>query len=149
MRAPRDDPSDVINDDTKPSRARRGDVLTGPERRRRWALAEKLAIVAESFEVGAVVSHVAQRHGLRPQQLFGWRRQVREQMPEGGPPAFAPVVVTDRARQPGMDAPAGEPAVVPASALIEVVLGPATIRIHGPVEARALTTVLRAVKAAT
>lgn len=32
----------------------------------------------ESFEDGAVVSHVAQRHGLSPQQLFGWRREIRE-----------------------------------------------------------------------
>ena len=43
-------------------------------------MAEKLAIVKESFEAGAVVSHVAQRHGISPQQLFGWRRDIRKQV---------------------------------------------------------------------
>jgi transposase len=41
---------------------------------------EKLAIVKESFEESAVVSDVADRHGLSPQQLFGWRREIREQV---------------------------------------------------------------------
>lgn len=44
------------------------------------SLKEKLSIVAESLEDGAVVSHVAQRHGIGPQQLFDWRRQVREHL---------------------------------------------------------------------
>lgn len=50
------------------------EVLTGPERRRRWSTAEKLALVRETYEVGATVSLVARRHGIAPNQLFGWRR---------------------------------------------------------------------------
>ena len=80
MRSDRDDLSNVNSDDTKPVPSRRGNVLAGPERRRRWSTVEKLAIVKESFEEGAVVSHVAHRHGLSPQQLFGWRREIREQV---------------------------------------------------------------------
>ncbi len=41
------------------------DVL-GPERRRRWSIEEKQAIVAESFMPGQSVSLVARRHGLNP-----------------------------------------------------------------------------------
>ena len=57
-----------------------GGAVVRVERRRRWSDEEKLAIVKESFEEGAVVSHVAQCHGLSPQQLFGWRREIREQV---------------------------------------------------------------------
>jgi putative transposase len=46
----------------------------GPERRRRWAAAEKIAIVAETYESGVTVSLVARRHGVAPNQVFSWRR---------------------------------------------------------------------------
>jgi transposase len=52
----------------------KGGVLHGPERRRRWAAAEKIAIVAETYEPGVTVSLVARRHGVAPNQVFSWRR---------------------------------------------------------------------------
>jgi transposase len=52
-------------------------VITGADTRRRWSEETKAAIVAESFDEGAVVAQVARRHGLRPQQLFDWRRELR------------------------------------------------------------------------
>jgi transposase-like protein len=52
----------------------KGEVLRGPERRRRWAAAEKIAIVAETHEPGVTVSLVARRHGVGPNQVFSWRR---------------------------------------------------------------------------
>jgi transposase len=52
----------------------KSEVLAGPERRRRWAAAEKLAMVAETHEPGVTVSLVARRHGVAPNQLFSWRR---------------------------------------------------------------------------
>ena len=52
----------------------KSEVLQGPERRRRRTAAEKLAIIAETYEPGATVSLVARRHGLAPNQLFTWRR---------------------------------------------------------------------------
>lgn len=52
----------------------KGELLTGPERRRRWSPAEKVAIVQETYEPGVTVSLVARRHGLSPAQLFAWRR---------------------------------------------------------------------------
>ncbi|MGJ7043746.1 transposase [Shinella sp. BE166] len=50
------------------------EVLSGPERRRRWSAAEKLAIIQETYEADATVSIVARRHGIQPNQLFAWRR---------------------------------------------------------------------------
>jgi transposase len=50
------------------------DILSGPERRRRWAAAEKVAIVNETYEPGVTVSLVARRHGIAPNQLFHWRK---------------------------------------------------------------------------
>ncbi len=40
------------------------EVLTGPERRRRWSVDQKLAIVAESLQPGASPLAVARRHGI-------------------------------------------------------------------------------------
>ncbi|GAB5097632.1 hypothetical protein YK56LOC_42680 [Caballeronia sp. HLA56] len=50
------------------------EVLTGPERRRRWSADEKLAMVRETFEPGKTVSMVARLHGINPNQLFQWRK---------------------------------------------------------------------------
>jgi transposase len=50
------------------------ELLTGPERRRRWSTEEKLSMVRESFEPGKSVSSVARQHGINPNQLFAWRK---------------------------------------------------------------------------
>ncbi len=50
------------------------EVLSGPERRRRWSTAEKLAIIQETYELDATVSIVARRYGIQPNQLFTWRK---------------------------------------------------------------------------
>lgn len=153
MRSDRDDLSDVIIDDTKPVPSRRGEVLVGPERRRRWSLTKKVAIVKESFEEGAVVSHVAQRHGLSPQQLFGWRREIRELVlaspsPEGAGPSgemdFVPIAVAERSpdRAVAIEKVAGDAG----PSEIEVELPGATVRLRGAVEGKALMAVLTALK---
>jgi transposase len=132
--------------DPKPCTPRRIEVITGADGRRRWSEAEKQSIVAESFARGAVVSQVARRHGLRPQQLFDWRRQLRAQWQRVAPmreaPAFVPAIVEDAA----MPSPAvPEPSL--ALAEIEIEAGLFVVRLRGPVDGRALATVLRAVKA--
>ena len=55
---------------------RRLEVITGTGRRRRFSDGDKGRIIEETLAPGAVVSEVARRHGLSPQQLFGWRRQA-------------------------------------------------------------------------
>ena len=50
------------------------EVLSGPERRRRWTTAEKVSIVQETYKADATVTIVARRHGIQPNQLFTWRK---------------------------------------------------------------------------
>jgi transposase len=51
-------------------------IATGA--RRRWTLAEKRRIVAESYAVARGASATARRHGLTTSQLFAWRKLARE-----------------------------------------------------------------------
>jgi transposase len=54
----------------------RVEIITGPERRRRWSDEEKLQLVAEACRPGNSVSEVARQRGISASQLFGWRRQA-------------------------------------------------------------------------
>lgn len=54
------------------------EILGGRARRRRWAVEEKLRMVAEADEPGACVRAVVARHNVYPNLLHCWRRQVRE-----------------------------------------------------------------------
>jgi transposase len=52
----------------------RAEVLGRVERRRRFSVEQKLAVLAEVRAPGASISEVARRHGLVPAQVFKWRR---------------------------------------------------------------------------
>lgn len=56
----------------------KAEILTDPQRRRRWSVSEKLEIVAETREPGVTVSLVARRRGVSPNQLFTWRRLAEQ-----------------------------------------------------------------------
>ena len=74
---------------------RRIEVINGAGGRRRWSTDDKARILGETLVPGAVVSEVARRHGLTPQQLFGWRREARWALnaAAAAPASFVPVVV--------------------------------------------------------
>jgi transposase len=55
---------------------RRVEVISGPERRRRWSEEQKRAIVAEAFAPDASVSAVARRVDVVPGQIYRWRREL-------------------------------------------------------------------------
>ena len=134
---------------SKPEPVRRVEVFTGAGRRRRWTAEQKARIVAESDEGGETVSAVARRHGLTPQQLFGWRRQARRQ-PEAvageSRATFAPVIVEPNSACPPTAVAAGRRGeFLP----IEIVIGMAMVRVPPGIDPATLTTVLRAVRAAT
>jgi transposase len=64
-------------------------VLSGQERRRRWTTAEKLRIVQESQAPGAMVSEIARRHDVHPNQLHSCRRTAtKTSRTSRGPIAF-------------------------------------------------------------
>ena len=124
------------------------EIITGRERRRRWSVAEKLRLVAESHEPDARAAGVAARHDICPSLLHGWRRQAREgRLGSPAAPEFVPVRLMS---WPG-DAPLTPEPRVPApdreTAAIEVVLpsgGRILIRPGAPLPAlRAVIAALR------
>src|SRR4051794_14080178 len=54
------------------------EVLTQPERRRRWSVEQKLAIVAETMRSGASATQVSRRYGISTGLLYTWRRLARD-----------------------------------------------------------------------
>ena len=54
------------------------EVLTQPERRRRWSDEEKLRIIREAMEPGVRFADVARRHDISAPQLYQWRVALRE-----------------------------------------------------------------------
>ena len=135
-----------VSDDAK-GEFRRVEVLTGPGRRRRWSADEKARIVAETLVPGARVSDVARRWQICSQQVFGWRRAMRQdvasvsserRMP--ATPGFVPIVseaVPAAAVQRAASAAPG----------IEVKLAGAVVRVSSGMDAAQLTAVLRAIRA--
>lgn len=53
----------------------RVEIITGRERRRRWSEEERRRLMAEAFAPGAVVAHVARRHGVAQSCLYAWRKR--------------------------------------------------------------------------
>ena len=136
---------------------RRIEVFTGAGRRRTWSAEDKARIVAESLTSGESVCGVARRHGLSPQQLFGWRRQARqplETIAQEDARLFVPAVI--ESATPG--APQPEPSIKSrlrkrprraqgASGTIEVEIDGVTVRVSRGAEAKTVAAVIRALKA--
>lgn len=125
----------------------RGEVLAGPERRRRWSVEEKLRILAQSAAPGSSVMLVCRMHGISSGQLYTWRRQFRT----GELTGFAPVTVNPLLGQLASVSPDVDPVSAndevdrPASGMIEVELrSGAKLRITGAVDGAALRQVLSA-----
>jgi len=108
------------------------EVLAGPERRRRWSVEEKRAVVAAAFEPGAAVREVARQADVTPSLIYRWRRDLLAAangfaqvlvapVGERFEPAMPPVIEIDfggsmRARIPAAAPPALAAAVVEALA---------------------------------
>ena len=115
----------------KVATVRRLEVLSGDARAAALAGGGEGPDRPESLEHGAVVSAVARRHGLRPQQLFTWRRLARTgRLAPPKPVRFVPVVAEagpGRAAAPGPDSPAR-------AGVIEIELGGAIVRVGAGVD---------------
>ena len=123
---------------------RRLEVITGVGGRRSWSHDDKARIVAESFAPRANVSAVARRYGLRPQQVYAWRRLARVGalvLPEEEI-GFVPVIASAGAATPLATTTPLRPGSV------EIELAGTVIRATPGVDWRHLRDVLRAVKAA-
>jgi transposase len=135
----------------KGATVRRLEVITGTGRGRRFSADDKARIIEETLVPGAVVSDVARRHGLSPQQLFTWRRQARRPAvasAETEAPIFVPAVVDASAfdgtairqkRQRTRRADRN-------SGIIEVEIEGVTVRVGRGAEAKTVAAVLRALR---
>jgi transposase len=125
----------------------RGEVLTGPERRRRWSLEEKLRILGQSVAPGSSASLVCRLHGISSGQLYTWRRQFRT----GELTGFAPVSLAPPVEELAIAATPVDPvatlpeAARPADGMIEVELPSGVkLRLVGAVDEVSLRRVLSA-----
>lgn len=128
---------------------RRFEVINGAMGRRRWTADDRARILEETLAPGAVVSAVARRHGLTPQQVFTWRREARKASETV--PAFVPAVVTSEI------APASEPSATCSrpkrrgrqrrAAAIEVDVGGVRVTIENGASPATIAAVIGALKA--
>jgi len=116
----------------------RVEVITGPERRRRWSEEQKRAIVAASLEPGAVVADVARRADISAGQIYRWRQEIRTAAAGG----FTPVLIAsaESPATPVDDGPrsGAEPAIEVEFA------GKVRVRIPGSVPAALAVAVVKA-----
>jgi transposase len=138
----------------------RVEIITGPERRRRWSEEEKLELVEEACRPGHSVSQVARQRGINPSQLFTWRRQARAKGlisdARSGPsvaPAltFTPVKVVEKpAAAVGQDArPARRQSSPRGLAVIEIELKSGErIRVEVPADADLVAGIVAALRRA-
>ncbi|WP_445177230.1 IS66-like element accessory protein TnpA [Rhizorhapis sp. SPR117] len=122
---------------TAPGRVQRLDVIESSRGKRHWTPEARARIIAESLEPGANVSAVARRHGLYPQQLYTWRRGLRERAEAM---SFVPAMVE---RDAGV-LPGRPPQSVGGQIVIET--GNLTIRVPDDVSADHIERVLLAVQ---
>lgn len=134
----RADIMDSVKDDAKGVGYRRIELLTGPGRRRKWSDDDKARIVAETTQPGAVVSVVARRWQVSPQQVFDWRRQARRALEAADASAF--VAIVPQAAAAMAEPPSPTPPV-------ELELAGAMLRVAPGTDIDLLTTVLRAIRA--
>lgn len=72
---------------------RDGGAIVRVERRRHWSDEEKLSILKETTQPGAIMAVVARRYGIGTGQLYTWRKQLLR----GAMAGFVPVELTPAA----------------------------------------------------
>jgi transposase len=119
------------------ARPERGvEVQIRPVRRRSWPDEDKLRMVRETLQPGAVVQAVADRYGVSTGQLYTWRKEMLAAAVSG----FVPVAVAPEV--PRVTAPLREVAAETAG-VIEIALPSGiTVRVSGRVDVSALRGVL-------
>ena len=127
-----------------PKPVRRLEVITGGGGRRAWTSEEKARILEEAGAPGAVVSEVARRYGLRPQQVFGWRREARRAGAAlAGAGAEAGALAGAHFTPVLLEVP---PAAPPGPGAIEVAFGGVVVRVPAGMDPATVRAVLRAVR---
>ena len=114
-----------------------GIAVEPPVRRRHRSQLERRQIVEESLQPGASVAVVARRHGVNANQVFHWRKLLREGRLDvkPAPAQFLPVrlaeIIDDKSRP-----------VHQQSGIIQIELGRVRVRVEGSVDPATLRAIL-------
>jgi transposase len=126
-------------------------VINGVGGRRHWSVDDKARIIAETLEPNAIISEVARRYGLRPQQVFAWRREARKQAASAQQEsaAFVPAVVTAVPPEPAPKRPARPRKRKAArdAGVIELEIDGIAMRVGRGADTKTVAAVIRALKA--
>jgi len=134
----------------------RADDMMDASVRRRWSVADKARVVADSLAPGVGASEAARRWHVGRRQVYAWRREAQAGLLALPPelsgvsppdPAFVPIVaepVSLAAASPAQPAVARASASVP---VIEVEIAGAVVRVSPGMDDGLLAAVLRAVRA--
>ena len=130
-----------------------GEILSGPERRRRWSSEEKAGIVAEVMLPGATVTEIARRYGISRGLLYTWRREAghgrASDCAATSLPDFVPAMIADPSEPSTRSTMASErsSAGAKSTGTIEIALpGAVHVTVRGRVEERMLRAVLSALR---
>jgi transposase len=117
------------------------EVISGTGRRRRFSDEFRARVIEETLAPDAVVSQIARRHGLTPQQVFTWRRQARDASRQNAANAalFVPAVMDERPAS-------GITGTERACGMIEIELGGSVIRVGRGADADTVAAVIAALK---
>ena len=117
------------------------EVISGTGRRRRFSDEFRAMVVEETLAPDAVVSQIARRHRLMPQQVFTWRRQARKASRESDAPMFVPAVIEEQ--------PTSRPTAAERSGgIIEIQIGGSLVRVGSGADVETVAAVIAALKRA-
>lgn len=126
----------------------RGEILDGPERRRRWSDDEKTAILAELAKPGSKGAEVARRYGVSRGLLYTWRKEAGAARHTARPAteamAFAPVLLTGPAAQ--AETPTAPAPPLQSPPFIEIEMKGARVRLPGNAPASTVTAAIKALR---
>ena len=114
------------------------ELLAAPGAKRRWSDEAKGRIVAETLVPGVTVNEVARRHGVRANHLSSWRtlaRQGKLVVPEVLGAEFAAPVASQMVV-----------ATVTATASIDLMIGPVTVRLDAATPAARVAELVMALQ---
>lgn len=115
------------------------ELLAAPAGKRRWSDEAKGRMVAETLVPGVTVNEVARRHGVKANHLSSWRtlaRQGKLVVPEVAGAEFAAPVAMAQA----VDTPV-------ATASIDLLIGPVTVRLDTATPAARIAELIMALQA--
>jgi transposase len=131
------------------------EILARVERRRKWSIEEKAALIAEVEAEGGKVKLVAQRHRVSESLLYNWRAAWKAAAGSSGAVEFVPLGVVGEADtaapalRPPPEPPSSQRHAEAKAGAIEIALPDGSrVCVDAFVNEKALSRVLRAMKGA-